>query len=325
MSVIVEGKKEGEQTMNVALVGTGYIAGRHAAALSAMDDVTIVGHVDVSAEGAQKAADQWGGRAYTALDDLLAHEQCDAVWLCVPPFAHGDLERTLLQHGIPMYIEKPVGVDVAQPEALAAEIADKAAIVNVGYYWRCMEIMPKLQQMLADTPPRMVRLAYHGPTAPAPWWQIQAKGGGQVVEQATHLVDTARFLLGEGVVLSANAAHHDRPAYPNMDIATATTALLEFEGGLPGAFTATCVLDSFVDTTIEFFCDGRKITLSLKELHIDTAEGRTTEQTGEDPLILADRAFIAAVTNDDRSLLPCPYDAALATQKLCYDIQAKAV
>jgi predicted dehydrogenase len=310
--------------MNIAIVGTGYIAGRHAAALSAMEDVTIAGHIDVTQEAAQKGADQWGGKAYTSAEDLLADVQVDAVWLCVPPFAHGALERTFLEHGVPMYIEKPVGVDVAQPQTIAKEIADRQVIVNVGYYWRCLEVMPKLQKMLAETPPQLVRIAYHGPTAPAPWWHIQAKGGGQVVEQATHLVDTARFLVGEAKVLSANASHYNREEYPKLDIATATTALLQFENGVIGSLTATCVLESFVDTTIEFLCDGRKITLSLKEMHIDTAEGRTTESTGEDPLVLADRAFIAAVANKDASLLPCTYDEAVATQKLCYEIQTTA-
>lgn len=310
--------------MNVAIVGTGYIAGRHAAALAAMENIHIVGHVDVVLEGAQKAAEQWGGNAYTSADDLLAHEQVDAVWLCVPPFAHGDLERTFLAHNVPMYIEKPVGVDVKQPKELAKEIRDKNAIVNVGYYWRCLEVIPKLKAMLAETPPHLVRIAYHGPTAPAAWWRVQSKSGGQIVEQATHLVDIARYLLGDAEVVSAKVSYHDRPEFPDMDIATATAALLQFEGGLFGSLTATCVLGSFVDTTIEFMCEGRKITLSLREMHIDTPEGRQTESTGEDPLVIADRAFIDAVNTKDASKLPCPYDEALKTQELCYNIQANA-
>lgn len=308
--------------MNVALVGTGYIAGRHAAALKAMENITIVGHVDITKEIAQIAADTWGGNAYDSVAELLQHEQVDAVWVCVPPFAHGDIETTFLETGVPMYIEKPVGVDMELPSKIGQAIAGKQAIVNVGYYWRCLEVLPKLRAMLAETPPQMVRIAYHGPTAPAGWWRVKAKSGGQVVEQATHLIDTARVLLGEAQVEKALTAHHERAAFPGADIATSTAALLQFEGGLFGTFTATCVLDSFVDTAIEFFCEGRKITLSLKELHIDTAEGRFTESTGEDPLVLADRAFIDAVTNNDPTTLPCSYAEALKTQQLCFDIEA---
>jgi hypothetical protein len=117
-------------------------------------------------------------------------------------------------------------------------------------------------------------------------------------------------------------ATHEREAFAGTDIATATAALLKFDSGLFGSFTATCVLDSFVDTTIEFFCDGRKITLSLKELHIDTAEGRVSESTGEDPLVHADRAFIDAVNANDPGAVPCSYDEALKTQTVCYNIEA---
>jgi predicted dehydrogenase len=310
--------------MKVAIIGTGYIAGRHAAALAAMDNITIVGHLDVVPEGAQKAAEQWGGNAYTSAADLLAHEEVDAAWVCVPPFAHGEIETIFLEHKIPMYIEKPVGTDIEQPAEIAKAIKESGVLVNVGYYWRCIEAIPKIQALLAETPPRLVRIAYHGPTAPAPWWHKQARSGGQVVEQATHLVDTARFLLGEAEVVQSMVAHHNRPEYPDLDIATATAALIKFDNGLFGTVTATCVLDSFVDTTIEFLCEGRKITLSLKETHIDTTDGRKTESNGEDPLVLADRAFIDAIQTKDPAKLPCPYDEALKTQTLCYDIQAKA-
>jgi predicted dehydrogenase len=310
--------------MNVAIIGTGYIAGRHATALQTLKDIEIVGHVDVVPEGARKAAEQFGGRAYTSAKELLDSETIDAAWLCVPPFAHGELEALFLERGIPMYIEKPVGVDVDGPSAIAEKIADKNAIVNVGYYWRCMEIMPKLQQMLAETPPRLVRAAYHGPTAPAAWWQVQAKSGGQIVEQATHLVDIARYLLGEATVVSAVAAHQPRKAYPDMDIATASAAILQFDSGVFGTLTATCVLDSFIDTGIEFMCEGRKISLSLKELAVETAEGRTVESTGTDPLVIADQAFIDAVRANDTSKLPCPYDEALRTQQLGYSIYQAA-
>lgn len=308
--------------MNVALIGTGYIAGRHAAALKEMKDITIVGHVDVTVEGAQVAADKWGGNAYGSVADLLAHETVEAAWLCVPPFAHGEIERAFLGANIPMYIEKPIGTDVNLPTELAREIREQGAIVNVGYYWRCLEIIPRLKAILEDTPPRLIRIAYHGPTAEAGWWRVKAKSGGQAVEQATHLIDTARFLLGEACVEKSLTASHEREAFPGTDIATATAALLQFESGLFGSFTATCVLDSFVDTTIEFFCDGRKITLGLKELHIDTADGRTTESTGEDPLVHADRAFIDAVNAKDPGAVPCSYDEALRTQTLCYEIEA---
>lgn len=310
--------------MKVGIIGTGYIAGRHADALQAMDGIEIVGFVDVSPEALQSAVDTWGGRAYDSTEALIAGESPDAVWICVPPFAHGDAERACIAHGVPMYIEKPVGTDTQLPSELAREIADSGLVVNVGYYWRCMEALPKLQAMLAETPPFLVRLAYHGPTAPAAWWRRQDKSGGQVVEQATHLIDTARHLLGEAVVLQAQAGMRTRPAFPDMDIAPATAALLRFGGGLPASFTATCVLSSFVDTSIEFLCEGRKITLSLKELAIDDADGRRVEPTGEDPLVRADRAFIAAIGATDPSAVPCSYEDAVRTLQLCQDITTQA-
>jgi myo-inositol 2-dehydrogenase / D-chiro-inositol 1-dehydrogenase len=310
--------------MNIAFIGTGYIAGRHTSALSTLKNITIVGHVDVNLEAAQKAAKQWGGHAYSSVTELLKQEQVDAVWICIPPFAHGEVEAICLAHNIPMYIEKPIGLDVQEPIAINETIIKNNAIVNVGYYWRCLEIIPKLKEMLTETPPRLVRIAYHGPTAPALWWHKESMSGGQIVEQATHLIDIARFLLGEAKVVESLSAHHDRSAFTDLDIATVTAALVRFDSGLFGTVTTTCILDSFIDTSIEFLCDNRKITLSLKELHIDNSNGRTTILTCTDPLLLADQAFITAVQSNNPNALPCSYNEALKTQQLCCAIRDAA-
>ena len=45
-----------------------------------------------------------------------------------------------------------------------------------------------------------------------------AESGGQVVEQATHLYDAARFLVGEGEVVAATSARAARAGFPDADV-----------------------------------------------------------------------------------------------------------
>jgi predicted dehydrogenase len=312
--------------MRVAIVGTGYIAGRHAEALAAMageDAPEIVGFLDVAPDAAAQAAQKWGGKPYADIDEMLEDARPQAVWICVPPFAHGAVESACLRKGVALYIEKPIGTDTDGPQAIADEIARSDSLVNVGYYWRCIEAMPRLKALLDETPPRLVRAAWHGLTPPAPWWGVQEKSGGQMVEQATHLVDTMRWLLGEATVSYATARHTDRPEFPDLDVATVTAAALEF-GEVPALISATCVLGNTTDANIEFYCDGRKITLGRAELTIETPDDKAVEELGSDPLVLADEAFLKAVRTGDASLLPCPYDDALRTQQLCVDIQTQS-
>lgn len=79
--------------LRVGCVGMGFIAGRHLGALTAMPDVEVVAVADPDVERAQAAAGRVAARAYDDGLALLATEDLDAVWLCVPPFAHGRSSR----------------------------------------------------------------------------------------------------------------------------------------------------------------------------------------------------------------------------------------
>ena len=62
-------------------------------------------------------------------------------------------------------------------------------------------------------PPRLVVARWLDRTPRPAWWGRVDEGGGQVVEQATHLYDLARLLLGEAVVVGA-ASTRDPAASP---------------------------------------------------------------------------------------------------------------
>ncbi|MEU4746345.1 Gfo/Idh/MocA family oxidoreductase [Actinosynnema sp. NPDC023658] len=300
--------------VKVALIGTGYIAGRHAAALTGLG-VEVVGHVGRS--GVEEAAARWGGRAYRDTAGLLAGEDVDAAWICVPPDAHGDIEHALIAHGVPFYVEKPIGVDLAVPRRVDAALRASGVIAGAGYYWRGMDVVPGLRSMLAETPPHLVRAAWHGLVPPVPWWRVAAGSGGQVVEQATHLYDIARFLLGEAEVVHAVARHSPLAEHPDLDVATVSAATLAFDSGPLGVFTATCVLHATVDAAVEFHCEGRKLTLTTKFLRREDGDGTHDTPVGRDPLVTADERFLAAVREQDPGLLVCDYADALRTQELC--------
>ena len=55
--------------------------------------------------------------------DALLGEGLDAVYVCVPPFAHGPVEQAIAAAGLAMFVEKPLGLD----ESMAAAVADAVA------------------------------------------------------------------------------------------------------------------------------------------------------------------------------------------------------
>lgn len=306
--------------MKIAFVGAGWVANRHLGSLAAEADVQVVGHVSPLPNELDVATHRWGGGGYRTVKDLLASEKVDAAWITVPPGEHGEIEAMFLERGIPLFIEKPLSADRETGERIGAVIREKGVIAAVGYHWRAMETIPEVKHSLTSNPARMVLAAWHDSTPPPLWWRHQATSGGQMVEQATHLVDLARYLIGEAVLLDACAADRPCAAYPDADVACVSAALLRFAEGVPGVFSATCVLGGPAEIYVKLVCEGLLITITQTGVTYETGKEKREVRLCNDPFLSEDRAFLEAVRCDDPGLLFCSYADALKTHALCHDI-----
>jgi predicted dehydrogenase len=284
--------------------------------LRSLADVRVVAHLSSDLARAETQASEFGGRAFTDLHRLLDQEQPDAAWICVTPDQHGALELALIDAGVPFFVEKPLSVDLATAERVAERLAAAELVVGVGYKFRALDTLPGVRQLLELTPARMAIGAWHDKMPPPVWWHQSARSGGQFVEQATHLVDLARYLLGAGSVVSALSARWPRPDAPDSDVPDVTAALLRF-GEVPATFTATSLLAAKHAIHLQLICEGRVLTISEQSVLIDAASDRQELRTSADPFEVEDRAFVDAVRTRDPRLVLCSYADALETHRLC--------
>lgn len=309
--------------MKIAIVGAGWVANRHLGKLVEEKNVEIVGHVSPITKELETSTKRWGGRGYKTVPDLLIHEQVDAAWITVPPAEHGEIELDLIDKGIPFFVEKPLSADRTTGEEIAKKIRVKGLIVAVGYHWRAMDTIPEVKKFLIKNPARMVMAAWHDSTPPPTWWQLQETSGGQIVEQATHLFDMARYLIGEAKVVDATGRVNERTAYPDSDIADVSAALVSFPNGVPGIFSATCVLGGPIDISVKIVCEGTMITITQTEVAFETGHKKSVSRVVDDPFMIEDRAFLKAIKTGDRALLFSSYEDALKTHSLCHDVLEK--
>ncbi len=306
--------------MRVAIIGTGGVANRHLGVLTQLPKVEIAAHVSLSdVARAQAQATQWGGRAYSSVLTLLENERLEAAWLCIIPDQHGPPERALLSYGVPFFVEKPLSVDLETAALLSQSITSAGLVTAVGYKFRALDTLPRVRALLAEAPARMAIGAWHDKIPPPLWWRQSHRGGGQMVEQATHLVDLARLLLGEAKVLSAAAARWPRSDAPDSDVADVTAALLSF-GDVPATFTATSLLGGAQAIQLQLFCEGHVITITERQLTIDSESFSTTV----DPFQEEDRLFLAAIRDQNPNAVLSSYADALATHRLCIQIRDQA-
>lgn len=306
--------------MNIAMIGGGGIAARHLGVLAGREDVRIVGHVTRTRESREAAARTWGGRPYGSVEALLDGEQVDAAWITVPPHAHDGIEEALIAHEVPFLVEKPLSADRDTAERIGARLRERGLLAAVGYQLRALDVLPEVRRRLAAHAPRMVVGAWHGELPPPAWWRRQEKSGGQMVEQATHLFDLARYLLGEADVLHAAEGHHHRPGAPDADVAAVASATLRFAAGPLGTFTAVNVLPAAHEVRLALLCDGLAITITRDAAIFDDGHERRELRSRSDAIARQNDAFLQAVREGRPELVQSAYEDALRTHRLTFDV-----
>ncbi|MBQ1019248.1 Gfo/Idh/MocA family oxidoreductase [Micromonospora sp. D93] len=306
----------------VGLVGAGGVAQRHARVLAGFDDVELVGVTDVAPEAASALAAQHGGRAYVDVTELLATD-LDAVYVCVPPFAHGSAEEAVIEAGVPMFVEKPVAVDLSTAERIADLVAQRGLRTAVGHHWRYLSVLDQARDLLADRPVRMVSGAWLDKVPPVAWWSRRDRSGGPVVEQAAHVLDLIRVLAGEVTEVTAYG-NGTPPPVDGADIDSVTTATMRFADGAVGTLSAACVLGWKHRAGLEILADGLALAITEDGLSIRDADGqRHVPADPEAARVAVDRAFVDAVRGIDDDVR-VPYAEALATQRLALAVADSA-
>src|SRR5438034_10131215 len=108
-------------TVRIGFAGTGGIAGAHLINLVRIPDAEVVALYDVDKErcelamrrinGQQEQLVRPGGteprklqaKVYTDFHAMLTEAGLNAVYICVPPFAHGDLEFAAIDAGVALF------------------------------------------------------------------------------------------------------------------------------------------------------------------------------------------------------------------------------
>ncbi|WP_217429560.1 Gfo/Idh/MocA family protein, partial [Sphingomonas bacterium] len=315
--------RTGDHVTRIGFIGAGGIAHRHFGVLERFEDVAIVAVCDVDEARARDAAARFGARAFTDPQAMLAATELDALYICVPPFAHGAPERAAIGAGLPFFVEKPVALDLATAEAIAAEVAAAGLVTAVGYHWRYLDTVDEVRALLAHNPAKLMSGYWLDSTPPPVWWWHADQSGGQMVEQTTHLLDLARYLGGAVTRVYGLAGHIERPEFPGLDVPTVSTASLQFASGAIANFASTCLLGWNHRVGLHLFGDRLAVEITDHDLMVDVGRGRPVRGAEGDPVWREDRDFVDAVQGKANAIR-CPYAEAVATHRLALAIGESA-
>ncbi|MBI5305299.1 MAG: Gfo/Idh/MocA family oxidoreductase [Chloroflexi bacterium] len=234
------------QQLKTAILGCGGFANRHAQNIASLpEQFELVAFCDVDLARAHAFNEKYGaGRGVVFQDHhaLFKQTNLDLCLICLPPFGHADEVEIAAQCGVHLLIEKPIAL-TSQHAWRMVQAAERAGIVTqVGFMYRFGAAVARLKELIDNGQAGNLGLMsahYFCNHLHAPWWRDREKSGGQLVEQAIHLVDLMRYLMGEAATvysLQNNVFHRDLPSYTVEDV---SGTVIGFENGSVGVLYAS--------------------------------------------------------------------------------------
>lgn len=267
------------------VVGTGAIAGAHASAVAHHGDRAAVAQaVDVDETRVEAFAERHGIASWgTDLAAALA-ERPDLAHVCTPPGTHVPLTVQCLEAGVPVLLEKPPALSLAEMDHLL-EVSERTGVdVAVVFQHRFGGAAQHLRRLLADGALGRTHVAtcdtlwFRAPEYFAvPWrgsWEIE--GGGPTMGHGIHQFDLLLSLLGSWQEVTAMAARQAR------DTATedVSLALVRFDDGALASIVNS-LLSPRETSTIRV--DTERATVEVEHLYGYRAEDwRFTPAPGQE-------------------------------------------
>ena len=288
--------------LRAGVVGAGVFGGYHARKYVELDGVDFVGVFDVDAGRAAALAAPLAGRAFVALDDLLA--EIDILTIASPAVFHAEAALKALAAGKPVYLEKPLATSLEDADRIVAEGARRGLPVAVGHQERV--VFEAMGLFNITEKPQRLEAVRRGPASP------RSLDVSVVLDLMIHDLDLALALTdaepiaveAEGVMVANETLDQ---VWCDVTFADGFSAVFDSSRVAAGRERTMKLIYPSGELEIDFVARTFRNTtpFALEQGFADTPAGR-------DPLGASVRAFIDAVAGRSPRPLVTAEEAARA-------------
>ncbi|HLB41349.1 MAG TPA: Gfo/Idh/MocA family oxidoreductase [Gammaproteobacteria bacterium] len=212
----------GRYRVNVAIIGCGLIGQKRSKALK---DCQIIACVDSLQERSQTLANQFPGCvAFRNWQDAISLPDLHLVIVATLHESLAEIALAFIQAGKHVLVEKPAARSAKELEPLMLAAKQARVCVRVGFNHRYHRAFRKARQLvdegaLGELMFLRGRYGHGGRIAYHQEWRANPKlsGGGELIDQGVHLIDLARWFLGDfsNVYGRAHTYYWDMPVEDN--------------------------------------------------------------------------------------------------------------
>jgi predicted dehydrogenase len=197
-----------KEQVGIGIIGTGFARKVQIPGFSSVDGCKVVSIASAHLENARATAEEFGVEHFT--DDwrqTVSRDDVDLVCITTPPVLHREMTLFAIEHGKHILCEKPMAMNVAEAEEMAAAAKKANIIAIIDHELRFLPGRQKAFAMLREGAIGKVRhakynfrAAYRGnPDLPWNWWSDIEQGGGALGAIDSHVVDSLLWLLGTDI------------------------------------------------------------------------------------------------------------------------------
>ena len=187
-----------DSKIRCAVIGAGRMGRHHVRVYAQNQNADLVGVVDVDPEVCNSIVEEWGGKAYGSVEELLA-AGVDAVTIATPTIHHRSAAETLLASKVACLIEKPLAPNVEEARSIADAADASDAVLQVGHIVRYDPVMRAISDISGITP-RFIEMDRVSPMT------FRSVDVGVVLDMMIHDLDLLLMLTGnEPEEIHANA------------------------------------------------------------------------------------------------------------------------
>ena len=257
------------------VLGAGSVAQRRAMpAINKAKDAELYALLSRDVERARHLATEHGaGTYYTRVEELLADEALDAIYVSTPVYLHCEQVIEAAERGFHILCDKPMAMNTEECQRMIDACRANGVHLQICFLFRFHSCFQQIRNWVAEG--RLGQIVQGRapflkpfPIPPGAWrGNPNQGGGGSLMDLGSHGVDLLRYIVGEVSEVSAfcNSVVH------GYDVEETGTIMMRFENGAHG-FVDTSFAAAGCDLVIEIYGtdgwvwvyndDGWKINLS---------------------------------------------------------------
>jgi len=262
---------------NVGLIGAGFMAKAHSAAYSTMPmffspapGIPVKKIIcDLTEEGAKEAAARFGFENYTTnWRDIVNDPNIDIIDIATPNDSHAEIAIAAAKAGKHIFCEKPIARTKEEAKAMLEAVQESGVVNMLAFNYRRTPAVSLAKKFIDESSIGKI-LSFKGtylqdwsadPSVPLSWrFQKSIAGTGTLGDIGTHVIDIAKYLVGEITeVCGILTTHiHERPIQQGsldklgtiksntetvkaqVDVDDEVSVMLKFKNGSTGNIEAT--------------------------------------------------------------------------------------